>query len=180
MHDESIDEALSDLVTALEVRPSAAFQAKVRMAVSRQERRTRRVPALVALLCAAAVILLLAVRRPAPPAAVVRNDAPEPIASARQQPDEQPAPRALAVVAPKPRRGLRTASVVASEPPTEQELALLLLLGAIRSGRATVPASVGPRFDTDGLLAPPPPIVISPVTISPLPLPTGDDESRHD
>jgi len=60
--------------------------------------------------------------------------------------------------------------------PDDQRVALLHLLGALRAGRATVPATVVPAFDADGALVAPSPVVVAPLTIDPLPLPDPQGE----
>ncbi len=47
--------------------------------------------------------------------------------------------------------------------PDDQRIALVNLLQRLHQGRATVPANVVPAYDKDGLLVPPPPIVIAPL-----------------
>lgn len=47
--------------------------------------------------------------------------------------------------------------------PDDQRIALVNLLQRLHQGRATVPVSVVPAYDKDGLLVPPEPIVIAPL-----------------
>jgi hypothetical protein len=47
--------------------------------------------------------------------------------------------------------------------PDDQRIALVNLLQRLHQGRATVPASIVPAYDKDGLLVPPPLIVIAPL-----------------
>jgi hypothetical protein len=47
--------------------------------------------------------------------------------------------------------------------PDDQRIALVYLLRRLHEGRATVPASIVPAYDKDGLLVPPELIVIAPL-----------------
>jgi hypothetical protein len=47
--------------------------------------------------------------------------------------------------------------------PDDERLALIHLLQGLKEDRASVPATLGPRFDADGKLLPPEPVVIEPL-----------------
>ena len=58
--------------------------------------------------------------------------------------------------------------------PDDQRIALVHLLQRLHQGRATVPVSVMPAYDEDGLLVPPEPVVI---VLLPSPAPPDPDDA---
>jgi hypothetical protein len=181
------------------VSPSTAFAAAVRTRVAEDDaRRSRRVAlawGLGGAVCLGSLAWGLAPRRPAV-ASVPSASAT--IAAAVPEPQAPPAVTRLAVGTDQPlstrpvRLGIprRAPADVAAAPahvaavndeaggsrvlvPDDQRIALVYLLQRLHQGRATVPATIVPAYDKDGLLVPPEPIVIAP--LASLALPNPDD-----
>jgi hypothetical protein len=174
--------------------PSPAFAAGVRARlVEDAVRRTRRRAiawALGGTVCAASLALAVMDHRPSSalvhPAASKRAAAVE---GPRVRPDSvqlrgpverSHVSRLEAPGAPRPAPTVvEDVAVTPGDPrvlvPDDQRIALVRLLQRLRQGRATVPASIVPAYDKDGLL-----VALPPIVIAPLPGPTlldPDDNS---
>jgi hypothetical protein len=171
--------------------PSSAFAAGVRTGVAedaaRRSRRTAVAWALGGAACLASLVWALTARRPA--VASVAS-APVMVSATLAGPQRPVALSPLGARTERPRNGRRAgvdvpppaaADAVALSAasvdarvlvPDDQRIALVHLLLRLHQGRATVPASIVPAYDKDGLLLPPEPVVI---TLLPNPAPPDPD-----
>jgi hypothetical protein len=188
------DDVLAELAALVNVEPRAGFTARTRAAVTRDReartaRRSRRVASITAAV-AAVVLAVLYVPRSAPapiepasstPTGVTSRDVPlTPPSSGVAQPDAPPARGSQDVDARRGRGGARQVAVTRVGPreievviDPRQAVLLRAVIEQARAGEVVLPPSLG-RADGDEPLAirelqEPAPVVISEITIDPLP-----------
>jgi hypothetical protein len=180
MNDESVDDPLKHLRAALDVDPSPDLPARVRAAldsggvVESWSLGAVRFWRWFALPAAAAIVIAVGLAVPTwrENRSTSRSEvsAPRPVAVSTSRPVAPSAPR------PRSLSASRRALHVDRVPLTEQEIALLQLLGAIRRGHVLVPAESPSLFES---LAAPAPIAVTAIAIHPLPAAVPGDIDRR-
>jgi hypothetical protein len=178
-----------------DVTPSTTFAARVRTRVAedaaRGSRRAVYAWALGGAVCLASLGWVLTAHRSAATpiasapatvsAALVGQQAPAVPIQPRARTERPQGSRRVRLDAPQPTPAdVETLSVQTGDGrvlvPDDQRIALVHLLLRLHQGRATVPASIVPAYDQDGLLIPPEPVVIAPLP-NPAPPDSPDSDS---
>ena len=191
---DDIQRDLQTLLVAADPSPAFAVAVRTRVAedVGRRSHRAAFVWVLGGAVCLASLVWALAARRPA---AISVPSAPAMVSAALRGPRVPPTlpqPRARTERSQSGRRvrlGVLPpveAAAAAGEAsdsrvlvPDDQRIALVYLLRRLHQGRATVPMSVVPAYDKDGLLVLPEPVVIAPLP-EPALLDPGDKSATAD